>query len=83
MDPSSELDFLYRQLALINERIKFLLTQENADDVTWRGHARYEQRCYRCGDWIRIGQEIAAVNLLGPSGTIVARYLHEECVDGQ
>lgn len=81
----SEIDYLYGIIGQLHSRIDDLITQSGVDEVTWRGVASFGQRCYRCGRWIDVGKDIAAIRHVGGyyllgSGVIPTKYVHKECV---
>ena len=73
-----QLDILYQMKAYVERQIDMITGFR--DDVTWKGDAQYEQRCFRCGLWINIGDRVASVRRGTPDMIIVQRYVHEGCI---
>lgn len=73
-----EIDFLHEMIAQLQARIDYLVNNGEADFVSWKGAAQYEQRCHRCGRWIDTGDRIATIIINN-----ISKYVHERCVIGE
>lgn len=83
MDSTDELDFLYELIATCHRRIQQLV-KDGQLDVTWKGIAEFEQRCYLCGLWINTGDPIAAIRVSVLNDSIqLKRYVHERCLTSE
>lgn len=72
-----EVTFLYNLIAACNLRLNKIVHDGHVD-VTWKGLAQFEQRCFFCGLWIDTNTEIAAIKV--DSGMSSTKYVHKECL---